>query len=40
MANTYDLKSHQETWRAFVRLMAYSATASLLVLALMAIFLT
>lgn len=39
MADTFDLKTHQQTWRAFVRLLTYSAATALLTLALMAIFL-
>jgi hypothetical protein len=39
MADIDDLKSHQETWRNFVRLLAFAAAASAVSLALLAIFL-
>lgn len=39
MANTDDLKTHQETWHNFIRLLLYSAGAIAVALILMAIFL-
>jgi len=40
MDDDFDLQSHQATWQGFCKLMGYSLAAILVVLALMAIFLT
>jgi len=39
MAADFDIKPHQEQWRAFTKLMIYSVIGSVVVLALMALFL-
>lgn len=39
MANDQLLEEHRRTWKGFVRLITYSAAATVITLALMAIFL-
>jgi len=39
MAANFDIKPHQDQWRAFTKLMTYSAAASVVVLGLMALLL-
>ena len=39
MADTDDLKAHEEMWRNFVKLLAFSAAAAALSLALLALVL-
>ena len=39
MASNFDLKPHQEQWRAFTKIMAYSAAGCVVVLVLMALLL-
>ena len=39
MATDFDIKPHQEQWRAFVKIMTYSAAGCVVVLALMALLL-
>lgn len=38
MADTDDLKAHEEMWNLFIKLMTYSSISIMVVLALMAIF--
>jgi hypothetical protein len=40
MADQQMLDEHKRTWRGFVKLMTYSIAASVIILLLMAIFLT
>ena len=40
MDDDFDLQSRQATWNGFCRLLGYSLAAILVVLALMAVFLT
>ena len=39
MATNFDLKPHEQQWRAFTKLMTYAVGGCVTVLALMAIFL-
>lgn len=39
MADTDDLKDHEEMWNLFIKLMMYSSAGIIVVLVLMAIFL-
>ena len=39
MAAEFDIKPHQEQWRAFVKLMTYSVIGSIVILGLMALLL-
>ena len=39
MASDFDIKPHQDQWRAFTRLMTYSAIGCVVVLGLMALLL-
>jgi len=39
MAANFDMKPHQEQWRAFTKLLTYSVVASVVVLGLMALLL-
>jgi hypothetical protein len=39
MASNFDLKPHQEQWRAFTKIMTYSAAGCVAVLVLMALLL-
>ncbi len=40
MADNFDLRPHQETWNGFCKLMLYSSIGVVVVLVLMALFLT
>jgi len=40
MDDNFDIHPHQVTWRGFCKLIGYSAAAIMVILALMAIFLT
>lgn len=39
MSHTDDLRSHQETWHGFIKLVGYSALGIAVLLGLMALFL-
>jgi hypothetical protein len=39
MADTDDLKAHEEMWNLFIKLMMFSSVGIIIVLVLMAIFL-
>lgn len=39
MSDSEDLKTHEETWQGFVKLLTYSTIAIVIALGLMALFL-